>query len=165
MEYKIIDNYLTLEQHQYLYDVIIGNEYGFPWYISNGVAYSGNDNYDDYYLTHNLFINFTRNSDKFDIVFPLIDKLQPFALRRVKVNFYPQTHKIIKHGWHKDNPISHKGAIYYLNTNNGKTILSGDVEVDSIANRMLLFDPSIEHRSTTCTDHQKGRFNIVFNYM
>ena len=36
-------------------------------------------------------------------------------------------------------------------------------KIESIENRALLFDPSIEHRSTTCTD-AKGRININFNY-
>jgi LmbE family N-acetylglucosaminyl deacetylase len=41
--------------------------------------------------------------------------------------------------------------------------LFGGAEIKSIENRVLLFDPSTEHHSTTCTD-QKVRININFNY-
>ena len=49
-----------------------------------------------------------------------------------------------------------------LNTNNGKTILNDEVEIDSIANRLLVFDGDIPHCSTTCTD-EKVRLNVNVN--
>ncbi len=35
--------------------------------------------------------------------------------------------------------------------------------IDSVANRILFFDPSEEHSSSLCTD-QKRRITINFNY-
>ena len=88
----------------------------------------------------------------------------PKSLIRIKANAYPKNgNKIIKHRPHIDNSFEHKGAIFYLNTNNGKTILKDGTEIDSIANRMLLFDSSKSHSSTNCTD-AKMRFNININY-
>ena len=41
--------------------------------------------------------------------------------------------------------------------------LDGGQKIRSVANRMLFFDATKLHNSTTCTD-EKGRFNINFNY-
>jgi len=49
-----------------------------------------------------------------------------------------------------------------LNTNDGYTII-GDEKVESIENRLLRFDATKMHHSTTCTD-QQYRANINFNY-
>mgnify|MGYP003125354820 CR=1 FL=1 len=70
--------------------------------------------------------------------------------------------EIHHHADHVDAEIPHKGAILYLNTNNGLTVVDG-VEVESIRNRLLLFDPTIPHHSTTCSD-KPFRANINFNY-
>ena len=49
-----------------------------------------------------------------------------------------------------------------MNSNNGYTSINKD-KIESIENRILLFDPSVEHNSVTCTD-EKVRLNINFNY-
>ena len=90
-------------------------------------------------------------------------KLKPRALVRIKANLYQCTPKIIKHGEHADFDWEHKGALYSLNTCNGGTILEDGTKIESKENRMLLFDPSKPHASTTCTD-QPARFNININY-
>lgn len=161
MEYEVIDNFLTKEQHEEICESIVRNT-TFPLYISNGVAKMNGD--DGYYFTHLLYDLCQPSSDKFYLMRPLLEKISPFAIRRIKVNFYPSTPEMIMHQWHVDYEVPHKGAIYYLNTNNGKTILSDGTQIDSIANRMLFFDASLKHKSTTCTDDSHGRYNINFNY-
>ena len=64
---------------------------------------------------------------------------------------------------HFDLSFPHKGAIFYVNTNDGFTVLEDGTEIKSIENRVLLFDPSTKHHSTTCTD-KKVRITINFNY-
>ena len=54
-------------------------------------------------------------------------------------------------------------ATYYLNTNNGYTELKTGEKVESVENRMLVFDSNIEHQGVTCTD-EKRRVLINFNY-
>jgi hypothetical protein len=85
-------------------------------------------------------------------------------LIRIKGNVYLNTKTKITHEKHVDYNYPHKGAIYYINTNNGKTILNDEVEIDSIENRLLIFNPSIPHSSTSTTD-SKFRMNINFNYI
>ena len=53
--------------------------------------------------------------------------------------------------------------MFYLNDNDGVTVLNDGTEVESVANRLLLFDASKPHHSTTCTDADR-RVNLNFNY-
>jgi len=69
-----------------------------------------------------------------------------------------------EHGQHVDYDFPSHAAIYSLNTCNGFTRLQDGTKVDSIANRLLIFDGSEVHNSSTTTD-QKGRYNINFNYL
>ena len=64
---------------------------------------------------------------------------------------------------HVDYDFPHRGAIFYLNTNNGLTILEDTIEIKSIENRLLIFDASRPHHSTTCSD-DKCRVNVNFNF-
>lgn len=167
MEYKIVDNFLSEEDFNNLKNFMIfsGN---LDWYTRIGVSDKGNS--DGFFLTHIFYNNFKPTSDKFEILFPLLRKIDPLSLIRIKANFYPKSSEIVHHDFHvdflssSDSPISCKGCLFYLNTNNGKTIFENGVEVDSVENRALFFDPAIYHKSTTCTDDTIGRFNINFNY-
>ena len=85
-------------------------------------------------------------------------------LHRSKVNCYPRTSRIITHKFHRDFPFSHKGAILSLNTCNGYTILNDGTKVDSVANRCLIFDSSLPHASTTCTN-DSVRINVNVNFL
>ena len=68
-----------------------------------------------------------------------------------------------KHQKHFDFEFPHKGAILYLNTCDGYTWCQGE-KVYSVANRVLLHDPSIPHYSTTTTtDHRRVIVNL--NYL
>ena len=57
-----------------------------------------------------------------------------------------------------------KSAIFYINTNNGLTVLEDGTEIKSVANRLLLFNASEPHHSTT-TSNENRRVNINFNYL
>jgi len=160
MRYEIIDNFLDKEAFLNIKKQIVLNS-RFPWYVTRDVT-GGGDN--DYYLVHLFYIDHVPNSSSFGLLKPLIKKINPQALIRIKANFYPVTNKLIKHHYHTDFETPHKGCIFYLNGNNGKTIFDDQTEIDSVENRLLVFEPHIKHRSTTCTDDPVGRFNINFNY-
>ena len=82
---------------------------------------------------------------------------------RVKGNLYPNINKVLDHPRHVDFNYTTKGALFYLNTNNGPTTV-GNKKIESVRNRLLLFNASQEHNSTTCTD-AKIRLNININYL
>ena len=53
------------------------------------------------------------------------------ALIRVKVNYYNSTPEVVEHCKHYDYPampLPHKGAILYLNTNDGFTVILNNTE-------------------------------------
>ena len=54
-------------------------------------------------------------------------------------------------------------GILYFNANDGVTVLEDGTEVESVPNRILLFDSSRPHHSTTCTNANR-RVNLNFNY-
>ena len=162
MEYKIIDNALSKKDFNNLKDFIFNQN--FSWHLTPRVA---NDNESlptpaSYYFTHMFWANFKVEPEA-KFFGHLLDLMECKSIMRIKANLYPSTETIVHHDNHCDYEFSHKGAIFYLNTNNGLTILEDKVEVKSIENRLLLFDPSKPHRSTTCSDN-KCRVNVNFNY-
>ena len=116
----------------------------------------------------NVLYDIIPESSQFEKIGPIFYKkfntLDPVkALIRIKVNFYPWTDKIYEHAQHTDSEFSHKAAVYSLNTCDGFTRMSNGDKVESIANRLVLFDGSQPHNSST-TSNKKGRFNINFNW-
>tara|TARA_B110000977_G_scaffold173114_1_gene226029 strand:+ start:62 stop:664 length:603 start_codon:yes stop_codon:yes gene_type:complete len=101
--------------------------------------------------------------DVWNLILPIFDVVSIKALIRCKINSYHKTHEIVHHKEHLDYSFEHKGAILYINSNDGLTVLEDGVEIESVANRLLLFNPSKPHHSTTCTNKNR-RMNINFNY-
>ena len=160
--HKILDNALPKEEFKNIKDFILNPN--FPWNLTPVVT---NDKENllttaSYYFTHEFWSGFNTEPQA-QIFAPLLNIMECKAIMRIKGNLYPSTEKIIHHDKHIDYEFSHKGAIFYLNTNNGLTILEDGTEVQSIENRLLLFDPSKPHNSTTCTN-DKCRVNVNFNY-
>ena len=82
---------------------------------------------------------------------------------RLKINLNPKAHKVFEHGYHIDINIPSKTAIFYLNTNDGYTAFETGEKVESVANRLVVFDSNIKHTGTTCTN-QKARLVLNINY-
>ena len=63
-----------------------------------------------------------------------------------------------------DGTLTSYTAIYYVNTNNGYTLFKdGNLKVDSVGNRIVIFDSCKLHKAVSCTD-EKRRVVINFNY-
>ena len=161
IETEIIDNFLDPYNFRSLQKFMMGD--GFPWYTDATNSISGTKKNDGTYFTHIFYFD-KPLSDHSILLTPLIQKI-PYdfnKLNRIKGNLYPPSPRRVYHGWHRDYEFPHQGCIFYINTNNGYTIFKNK-KVKSVENRLLLFDPSILHRSTTCTD-APSRININFNY-
>ena len=156
---KIIDNLLSKKELELMKTIMMGDQ-DMPWYYNDYIA-SQRANDPMYYFTHNFFNEY--KSNWFYIVEPILNKIDHRVLIRCKANMYPSTPVITHHDPHVDLEYEHKGAIFYINTNNGVTVLEDGTEIESIENRLLLFDSSKKHNSTSCTD-AKVRVNINFNY-
>tara|TARA_R100001086_G_scaffold99445_3_gene49648 strand:- start:302 stop:790 length:489 start_codon:yes stop_codon:yes gene_type:complete len=161
MKYKIIDNALSQEEFKKIKDLVLG--FYFPWFFAPYVAQKTSK--DGFHFNHVFFgvEPHKVNSDFFNILQPVLNLLKPKAIIRIKANLYPPTENIESHDAHIDYSFPHKGAIFSVNTCDGYTVLKNSIKIDSKENRLLLFDPSIPHNSTTSTN-EHGRININFNY-
>ena len=160
--YTMIDNFLPEEEHKKILEVI--TDTGFSWHLTDKITIEQKDEDIFFYLSH-VFYNQTSlyQSSFFKLIFPLLKKIDPKALIRAKANLYlNQGIGVKEHATHTDYPFEHKGALYSLNTCDGYTKI-GDEKIPSVANRIIFFDASKPHCSTSCSD-TKTRMNININY-
>ena len=54
-------------------------------------------------------------------------------------------------------------SILYINTNNGGTKFEDGTFVNSVSNRMVIFDCSLKHAPVSCTDNNR-RIVVNINY-
>ena len=169
--YNVIDNFLPQEQFEEVRDSIMYH-FDFPWYIHkrvNTVGKNCTEEYWNWYATHTFYRNDYATSQQchriYDIFIPRFVEMNIYhALLRIKGNFYPHTETLKEHAGHRDYLYSNTGALYSLNTCDGYTKLCDGTKIPSVANRILIFDSSIIHNSTTTTN-AAGRFNINFNFL
>jgi hypothetical protein len=160
----IIDNFLSPNEFEYIKNIILDfDDCQFPWYYQPTVSHIDSD--DGHYFTHSFFsLDRNQKSNYFQILYPILNKIKINQLIRAKANlFLKESDNLIIHDSHIDYPYEHSGCIFYLNTNDGYTILSDGTKIESIENRILFFNPYLHHSSTTCTN-SKFRSNINFNY-
>lgn len=96
---------------------------------------------------------------------PLLKKLNPTLLLKAKANITPRTPEPDKTLLHTDfgEKMKHKTAIYYVNTNNGYTEFESGQIVESVENRIVIFDADQYHRGVSCTD-EKVRVVLNLNF-
>lgn len=157
---EVIDDFLDFEEFTSLKQVVTG--WGFPWFYNKVISTLPDDKY-NYQFTHVLYTDFQANSNYFESVIPILSKLNPKALIRVKVNLQPGINEIVENGMHTDvNDAT--TAIFYLNTNNGYSKFKSGEKVESVENRIVIFDSNLEHTGTTCTD-TSSRIVLNINYV
>lgn len=162
---EVIDNFLSEEDYLNIKLMMLYDWRKFPWFYTPNVA-DKNDN-----VNMSVYFVHTFQEKEYDLLSPYLKNLQPILSRldiqdlwRVKGNLYPNQNIFSEHSLHQDYQQPHQAAIYYINTNNGYTKLDDGTKIDSIANRLLLFDGSKSHCSTNCTN-ERVRMNINFNYI
>ncbi len=161
-DFTVIDNFLNKKDFKKIQEHMMSQK--FPWYYTPNITFVDEPKTDKYYFTHLFYYNDRPLSSSIDMLQPLFKKMNIISLYRVKGNFYPNVGKHSENKPHIDFSFKHKGAIFYINTNNGYTLLNkGKTKIESIENRILFFDSTKTHSSTHCTnDH--ARINININY-
>ena len=159
------DNFLEKDYLNHIINTVWqGN---FPWGFQRDVARVGEhkeDGYEDhFYFVHRLYENFIPESSFFDELRPVLEQLEVRALIRMRLLLFVNQGKQIIHDKHTDKPYEHKAALLYLNTNNGFTEFDDESRVECVENRVVVFDGSKEHSSSTCTD-KKERILLSVNY-
>ena len=163
---KLIENFLPEDDFLNIKQALSSNE--FNWNFNDTIA-SANSNPDNFQFVHNFFTITNPylekpQSNKSHILKPLLLKLQPLHLLRVKANLRPRTDKHILSNFHIDLNLKQTTAIFYLNTCNGYTLFEDNTKVLSVENRILIFDGSLKHCGASCTD-KKRRILININYI
>ena len=158
---RIEKNFLEQKDFEKLYKTIMNNWFG--WFYVDHVA-DESDTANGYFA-HMIYDNHERRSNEgWDMMQPILNKLKPKALIRIKANLYPASQQLVKHGYHVDQKYDCKSALYFVNTNNGYTRLKKEKKsVASVENSVLHFNSAEFHHSTNCTDKQR-RITININY-
>ena len=192
MDIKVIDNFLSQSEFEIICKNTIEREdlqFTFVSDVEN--VGSGSDDYWSWYLIHMVYSKtaspksflmdvagfqevessplaepqseiYTNICDKF---VPRFKQVANFRnLIRIKINAYPYTNIVKEHKDHIDSDFKHTGAVFSLNTCDGFTKFSDGTKVESVANRIVFFDASKFHHSST-TSNAKLRYNINFNFL
>ncbi len=170
---KIEDNFLDQENFDKLQNIMIGGNgwtKKLPWYYSDVIDFSEDEN--KFQFVHTFFISGVELSQNVDILEPIVNKIKPVSIYRIKANLLTRTSNIIENLFHvdiadlRDSPEKLKQwitSIFYVNTNDGYTKFEDGTKVESVANRMVTFPANMKHYGTSCTD-EKIRVVINFNY-
>ena len=165
MKYQIIDNCISNEQLSTLQSVMLGGD--FPWYFKNYKVASNlqaNDVRHDFQFIHNFYNEFSPKSPFISAIEPIVTIINPSAIMRIKANLTTITDTVIEYPLHVDiKNFKGSTAIFYVNNNNGYTIFEDGSRVESKENRLVIFDSTLLHAGTNCTD-EKIRCVINFNY-
>ena len=175
MKYTIKDNYLEIEDFISLQTYLLDPNFPrFPW-IWSKIILNNEDKY-NFQLVHVFYLvasgeGIGTTSPQINILAPLLTKLNPNALLRIKANLNPCTDKIIEHTFHTDPPFLPNTdsfdcltSIFYITRNNRHTKFEDGTVVDSVQNRLLTFPSNTKHTGTTCTD-EPHRIVININYL
>lgn len=158
---KVIDNALD-EDYFYFLKNTVESDF-FPWYFNNDVDFEDhNTRYGQ--LVHVAYDKDESNSSLHSdgMLNPVYDFLSVKYLIRSKFNLLSWTSDTLTNSFHIDTENA-KTAILYINTNNGKTIFKDGTEVNSVENRIVIFNSNTLHTGTTCTD-SKRRILLNVNY-
>jgi uncharacterized protein YecE (DUF72 family) len=170
---NVVDNFLDKSEYNHIIGSTVTQQ--FPWYFNSKKIDDVNIDY-NFQFVHNVIQNGKIDSPvTFEVLKPLLNKLKPKGLIRIKLNLTTKTSKIIKYPLHRDINVkdekdieqlkkdNYKVAIFYMNSNNGYTYFENKKKVKSVANRLLKFDNIMNHSGTTCTDENQ-RVVININY-
>lgn len=170
MSIEVIDNFLDRDFFLSIKETLLYKK-NFPWYIgsvldeeymdSSGCFPNKETNFQFF---HSFYRSIYPTSDYIYLITPIIDKIDPLSLLRIKANLTMKTNKNIETGYHFDTDYICKVAVFYVNSNNGYTIFKNGEKIQSVENRIVIFDSNNEHSASTCTD-EMARCVINFNYI
>ena len=161
-DYQVIDDFLDPDEFKELQKNTIYNTH-FPWFYNEGIASLTNTpSLWDFQFVHSFYSDSLGQSPELKNLTALIEKINPSRVYRIKANLNPITDVTRQSGWHTDfgDELVCTTAVFYLNKNNGYTVFKNNERVESVPNRLLMFDSRLEHAGTSCTD---SNFRSVIN--
>jgi hypothetical protein len=163
-QYEVIDNFLDKEYFDTLKNTLTSLDMN--WFYRDNMT--SDDENGMCYFTHNFFLKNHVYSPYFNLLEPLLAKLDISSLIEVRSNMSIRKEDQYESSWHVDYPNGDsKTAILYITTCNAKTMIDVEkeiIEIDSVENRILIFDTNISHKMKSATD-AKRRIIINLNYI
>jgi hypothetical protein len=163
-QYEVIDNFLDKEYFDTIKNTVTSLDMN--WFYRDNMT--SDDENGMCYFTHNFFLKNHVYSPYFNLLEPFLAKLNISSLIEVRSNMTISKEDIYESSWHVDNPYENsKTVILYLTTCNAKTMINVEneiIEIDSVENRILIFDTNISHKMKSATD-AKRRIIINLNYI
>ena len=156
---EVIDNFLPEEEFKSIQSLLVGGQ--FNWYYSD--RYVSKDD-GGHFMCHMFYhIDVGANSSYVGIWDTFMTKVESKKCMRIKANLTFKTSEPDPTSYHIDiNDM--KTAIFYINTNNGYTEFENGVRVNSVSNRVCIFDSNLQHRGVTHTEGDPQRIVVNFNY-
>ena len=162
---QVTENFLQEEYYEHINELITSNT--FPWMFQNRVANITEDPEEDlnhYYFVHSLFYRNKIESPFYDDFLYLFQSLNVQFLHRARVLMFVNQGEQYIHDRHVDHTTNCNTALIYMNSNDGFTDFETGERVESVKNRLLLFDGSIPHSSSTPTN-TKERLLLSVTYI
>ncbi len=171
---EIIDNFLSQSEFEELKTFLMSPRS--QWRFVNFIAHKdGRDGDKDGYFVHSFRDCDPKTfKDRFPISpnYQVIDNLMVGIKKKVKFkqilrirsSLYPRREKQIPDPFHVDYQFNHKVCIFYVNSNNGYTLFENGDKVESVANRLMIFDGTEKHCSVVQTD-EPARYIININLL
>jgi len=147
-------------------------EPSFPWHSNDHTDFEGDGNPQ---FTHMFYQNIQfHQSEWLKIVFPILKRVKPFAILKIKANLNLATSREssfhIDYGEVEDRvyPEMKKlvhTSIFYLNDGLGGTEFESGEFVESKRNRLVTFPSGMKHRSVKHQEEGARRFVVNLNYI
>jgi hypothetical protein len=156
----VFENFLPTKDFDALYEEL--NSYNFCWNFRVGMV-SPEDNQPA--LDKIIYGGLEKlvYHETFKLFEPVLMKINPYAIIRMKVNLSTQTEKNIPFGWHTDFPSCTTMLMFFDDTNGHFEVEDG-TKVECRKNTAVIFDSNLEHRGFSCTDSPK-RIVLNMNYI
>tara|TARA_R110000782_G_scaffold219488_1_gene306832 strand:+ start:29 stop:502 length:474 start_codon:yes stop_codon:yes gene_type:complete len=156
---NIYKNFLTKDEFKNIESIMMGRD--FPWYFNDGITM---DKDGDFQFVFTFIKHGKKNcrDELFNILKPLLNKLNIKNFNRIKANLTVKQNKIIEYGMHIDQNKGTTG-IFYINNCNGYTKFETGEKIKSEKNKYVEFNSTLKHTGTSCTDKHR-RVVINFNY-
>jgi len=166
MFYKEKKNYLNQEDFIKIKNYFCSDKMG--WFYNKEQTITEEDQRKDAsFFSHRIWYNDKIETSPFvyQLIEPIIKKIKPRKILRIKANLVINRRIQTASNFHLDDDTKHKVAIYYINTNNGFTLLDPikRKEIKCEENKLLIFDGKILHSAVAQTDTDQ-RLVINFNY-
>ena len=163
---QVHENFLTQTEYEALYNVFGTQDVN--WYYNDFINSPMDDDSDyNFQFVHPIY-HYDESKTKSPykkLIDPILSKLNVEVLLRMKFNMNIRTNEIIESNFHVDLDLNtYKIAIFYLNSNDGYTLFECGKKIESVANRVVIFDGKLKHCGTSCTN-QKNRIVLNINYI